>query len=119
MLGSHGRSPLLMPQLGDLAHSSHASARSCTEVAVAPSTANQVQRERALPDDTCRDRCNNFIADRGHQHSRFCELCVCKRQMVCCVAASNGANQCSPASTLTFNLLTPASMGTTFNAPWL
>src|SRR6476646_1326388 len=35
------------------------------------SPANQVQREGALPDDTCRDRCSDLSAIEVRKHSRL------------------------------------------------
>src|SRR6516162_11910241 len=58
--------------------SPRASAPSCLELAAAPSAANQVQGEEALPDDTCRDRsytCETS-AKEAHGHSRLGDLCV-------------------------------------------
>src|SRR5215468_9122482 len=56
--------------------SPRASAPSCLEIAAAPSAANQVQGEEALPDDTCRDRFCKTSAKEVHGHSRLGELCV-------------------------------------------
>src|ERR1700687_2635475 len=46
----------------DDAPSSHAYPPSCAKIAIEPSTANQVQRKGASPDETCRDLCGEFSA---------------------------------------------------------
>src|SRR5262249_4150837 len=56
ILGGHGRISFSRRTVETTRTlSPRASAPSCLEIAAAPSAANQVQGEEALPDDTCRD----------------------------------------------------------------
>src|SRR5216684_2295092 len=69
----------------------------CAKIAIEPSSANQVQRKEASPDESCRDLCGKFSVIEAKMHARMGELCTCTNRLVRCVTKRLVPDWCSPA----------------------